>query len=320
MKRIISHTAMLITMLLLVVSTSCISQSSFPVKGSGDLKDKTYSVSNFKGVEVSGGFDVNLVQGDEEKVILSAQENLYEYIVVRVENGMLKIYPERSLMATKGLKAKIYLKNIENLNVSGGGDVSADNILEVSNIDINLSGGGDLKLPVKTDLMRCDMSGGGDAELNGKAAKFEVNMSGGGDLNSDISSKDISCSLSGGGNVTLKNKERASEINVDISGGGDVNVETEADHLRCSLSGGGDAILSGNGNILEVSVSGGGDINAERFITQRTSFKANGGSDVHVNATAEISGNISGGGDVYYSGNPSSVNIDAKGGSEVHKQ
>lgn len=49
-------------------------------------------------------------------------------------------------------------------------------------------------------------------------------------------------------------------------------------------------------------------------------FKANGGSDVHVNATAEISGNISGGGDVYYSGNPTNVNIDAKGGSEVHKQ
>lgn len=273
MKRIASHTTMLMIMLLLAVSSSCISSQSFiPIRGTGDLADKTYNVTDFKGIDVSGGFDVNLVQGEEEKVILSAQENLFEYITVRVENGMLKIYTENNLMPTKGLRAKIYLKSIQNLNVSGGGDVVASNPLELQNIDIKLSGGGDIKLPVKAGSMRCDISGGGDAEFNGQIDKLDVNMSGGGDLNSDGSSKEISCSLSGGGNVTIKNKERATEVNIDISGGGDVNAETEADHLRCSLSGGGDAILSGRGDVLEVSVSGGGDINAERFVTQRTTF------------------------------------------------
>jgi hypothetical protein len=321
MKRVIYYTAMMTAMLLLAVSTSCISsQSAFPVKGSGDLKDKTYSVSDFKGVEVSGGFDVNLEQGNEEKVILSAQENLFEYINVRVEGGILKIYTDRNVIASRGLKAKIYLKSIESLNVSGGGDVVTENILDLPNIDINLSGGGDLKSTLKTNQMRCDISGGGDAEFSGEIKKFEAGMSGGGDLNSDIASNDISCSLSGGGNVTFKNKEKANEVNIDISGGGDVSFETEADHVRCSLSGGGDATLAGSAGTLEVSVSGGGDINANNFVTQRTSFKANGGSDVHVNATAQITGNISGGGDVYYAGNPPSVDIDAKGGSEVHKE
>ena len=45
-----------------------------------------------------------------------------------------------------------------------------------------------------------------------------------------------------------------------------------------------------------------------------------GGSDIRVNASKELSGFISGSGDVYYFGNPVKVSIDARGGSEVHKE
>jgi hypothetical protein len=37
-------------------------------------------------------------------------------------------------------------------------------------------------------------------------------------------------------------------------------------------------------------------------------------------AEKEVSGYIAGGGDVFYSGNPAEVSVEAKGGSEVHKE
>jgi hypothetical protein len=107
---------------------------------------------------------------------------------------------------------------------------------------------------------------------------------------------------------------------INISGGGDLALDIDADEVKCSVSGGGDATLNGSAKFLDVSVNGGGDINASSFKTEKATFHANGGSDVRIRATSELNGQISGGGNVYYSGNPVAVNIDAKGGSSVHKE
>jgi hypothetical protein len=320
MKKIFHYSLMVAATILLASSTSCISsQSHFPVKGSGELTDKTYNITGFEGVDVSGGFDVNLVQGNSESVIISAQENLFEYITVKVENGVLKIKMEHNVIQTKGLKAKIYLKSINSLAVSGGGDVSAETPLDVPELAINLSGGGDIVTTLKTEELDCHISGGGDAEIGGAIANYRLNMSGGGDIQSEIAAQTISCTISGGGDVKLNNSSAATLADVNISGGGDLAMDVQADEIKCSVSGGGNATLNGSAKNLEVAVNGGGDINARSFKTEKATFRANGGSDVHISATSELSGQISGGGDVYYSGNPV-VNIDAKGGSSVHKE
>jgi Putative auto-transporter adhesin, head GIN domain len=93
-----------------------------------------------------------------------------------------------------------------------------------------------------------------------------------------------------------------------------------AEKLKCSVSGGGDATFTGQASGFEIAMNGGGDMNAGDFITATTSINISGGSDIHVNVTKELSGTISGGGDVYYSGNPVSVSVDAKGGSKIYKQ
>lgn len=307
--------------MMLATSTSCVSsQSPFPVKGTGELADRTFNVSDFDGVDVSGGFDVNLVQGSSESVIISAQENLFEYITVKVESGILKIGLERNVIQTKGLKAKIYLKSISSLGVSGGGDVTAETILDVPKLAIDLSGGGNIRTNLKTGELDCHISGGGDAEISGDVSSYKIDVSGGGNIQSDLTSQVITCSMSGGGDLTIKNQGSAKMADINISGGGNLRLNVEADEVKCSVSGGGDATLEGNSRRLDVSLNGGGDIHAGSFKAQTATFHANGGSDVHIYASNELTGNISGGGNVYYSGNPAQVNIDAKGGSKVHKE
>ena len=96
--------------------------------------------------------------------------------------------------------------------------------------------------------------------------------------------------------------------------------EIKTDKLTCSLSGGGDATFNGKASNFEVNINGGGDVNAGGLSTDITAFHVSGGSDIHVNVSKELKGNISGGGDIYYAGSPAIVTVDARGGSEVHKE
>lgn len=321
MKKFAQFNLLMISILLFTASASCTSwQSPFSVKGSGELTDKNYEVSGFHAIEVSGGFDVNLIQGNDEAVTITAEDNLFEHIRVKVEGGVLRIYVERGAWVRKEMKAKISFKSIDRLSVSGGGDVTSGTDLNVPKLAVELSGGGDIKTTVKTGDLRCNISGGGDAEIRGTIESYDLNLSGGGDVNSEISSGNIACTTTGGGDITIKNNRKAKEVEVSISGGGDIHLTTDAEEVRCSVSGGGDATLSGKANDLEIDVNGGGDFDANNFEAEKVRFTANGGSDVRIRASAEINGNISGGGNVFYSGNAGTVNIDAKGGSTVHKQ
>jgi hypothetical protein len=301
--------------------TSCVSSQSFlPIKGNGLSVDKDFNVSDFQSIRVSGGFDVTLVQGSTEGVTLSAQENLYEYIKVEVNQGVLNIYTEENVMATKPMKARIAFKSIASLKVSGGGDVVAENPVNVPELSVEISGGGDVTASINTKEMKCRMSGGGDARLSGSARNYDFDMSGGGDLQSSMDAHEFSCRLSGGGDLTLESKEEVAEAIIDINGGGDVEADLTVGKLSCTISGGGNASLSGKANELDISVSGGGDIHAAGFVTNIAQIQASGGSDIHVYVSKELMGHISGGGDVYYSGSPENITLDARGGSEIHRE
>jgi hypothetical protein len=311
------------TVLLIVLSslTSCTySQSFATVRGHGTPVEKNYKVSDFKGIDVSGGFDVILKQDDSESVMLSAQENLFDYITVKVENGTLKIYTRNNIMTTQPMKANISYKNIKDLSVSGGGDVISKNSINADELSINLSGGGDFSSAVNSNKLDCKISGGGDAKIEGDVKDYHVEISGGGDLDSKVNAGIISCKVTGGGDLSLVSEEKSSEAVLDINGGGDFGARINTDILKCFVSGGGDATLAGQADGFEINLNGGGDVNATDLKKKTTTFRVGGGSDIYVNASQEINGTISGGGDVYYSGNPDNVNVDAKGGSKIHKR
>ena len=321
MKNLVLYSLNMILLILFVLPASCISSPQFlPVKGSGEPVDKNYKVSDFHGIEVSSGFDVILVQGDSEDLTITAQENLFEHIIVKVDQGILRIYAERGIMATKPMKARISFKNIDNLEVSGGGDTECETTVNVPKLDVNISGGGDLNTVINTDELKCNINGGGDAKIDGNIKNYNLELSGGGDVRSDLEAGNIECSVSGGGDLTLRSKEKVNDAHVSIGGGGDFTLEMNVINLKCSVTGGGNATLTGQASGLEIEINGGGDVNASDFLTEITSFNVSGGSDFHVNVSKELNGIISGGGDVYYSGNPVNVSVDAKGGSKVYKQ
>jgi hypothetical protein len=320
MKTTISRRSLIILIIMMISFSGAFSQSFIPVKGKGPSIEKNFNVSDFKGIDVSGGFDVILVQGSTESLTLTAQENLFEHITANVENGILRIYTHNNLWATQPMKARITFKNINSLKVSGGGDTYSETPVDAEALNVNISGGGDFRSIINSGELKYYIRGGGDTDIEGKTKDYNLDVSGGGDIKSKINSETITCRIVGGGDLYLRNEVQASKADIEINGGGDMDIKLSTEKLRCSVSGGGDAIISGQASEFEVNINGGGDIDAKNLSTAITSFKAGGGSDIRVKVSQELTGYISGGGDVYYSGNPAKVSVEAKGGSKVYKE
>jgi hypothetical protein len=322
MKKMVPNMAAVILSVLFGLMTSCVSSQSFmTINGSGPSVNKDFKVSNFHGIEVSNGFDVILVQGNSEGLTLNVQENLLEYITVTVDQGILKIYSDKNINATQPMKARITFKDINKLNVSGGGDVTSETPINVQKMDIGMSGGGDVNFNLNSDELKCGISGGGDLKIDGNIKNYNLDLTGGGDVTSVINSAvTVDCRVSGGGDVKITSKGKTSDAKIDISGGGDLTMELNADKLKCSLSGGGDATISGQAGNVNISLNGGGDVNARNLQTGVLDFQVSGGSDIHVNVSKELTGQISGGGNVYYSGNPAKVSVDTRGGSKAERE
>jgi hypothetical protein len=322
MKKLIPNLSAAILTVLFGMMTSCVTSQSFMnIRGTGPSITKDFKVSGFHGIDVSHGFDVILVQGNTEGLTLTVQENLLEYIIVTVDQGVLRIYSDKNINSTQPMKARITFKDINKLNVSGGGDVTSETALNLQKMDIDMSGGGDVTFVLNADELKCGISGGGDLKIDGNIKNYDLDLSGGGDVTSVINTtSDMECRVSGGGDVKIISKGKTTDAKIDMSGGGDLTMELNTEKLNCSLSGGGDAALSGLAGNVDLNLNGGGDLSADKLQSGNLNFQVSGGSDIRVNVSKELTGQISGGGNVYYTGNPSKVSVDTRGGSKVERE
>lgn len=216
-------------------------------------QDKTYkdanaeqrSVSGFHAIEVSGGIDLYLTQGNEEAVAVSASKTEYrDKIKTVVEKGVLKIYydTENWRNWTNGwnnnrkLKAYVSVKNIDGLEASGGSDITVNGTLSSSKLTLDLSGGSDFKGNVDITELKGDLSGGSDLNISGRATTFSIDASGGSDVDGyELSVDNCDASCSGGSDISITvNKE----LFADASGGSDINFRGNAVVKKKSSSGG----------------------------------------------------------------------------------
>jgi hypothetical protein len=198
------------------------------------------NVSGFHAIEVGGGIDLYLSQG-EEAVAVSASKNEYRArIKTEVKGGVLKIWYEwnsnlRFDWSNHKLKAYVSFKDIDRLEGSGGSDISVDGSIKVAKLAMEVSGGSDFDGKVETGELNIQASGGSDVRISGKADRLTIDASGGSDF---------------------KGYDLASDIcNVEASGGSDIQVTVNKE-LSANASGGSDVYYKGTGLIRDLKTSG----------------------------------------------------------------
>ena len=107
----------------LALCTSLLAQKTV-----NDPNAQVRSVSGYHGVSVSGSVELFLTQGNEESVVISADDtNVRDKVITEVDNGILRIYLERKNKIQidwpnkNKIRAYVSVKDIDYLSSAGSG-------------------------------------------------------------------------------------------------------------------------------------------------------------------------------------------------------
>ena len=231
------------TALLLIVFALSISLNA--QKTINDPNAQVRSVSGYHGVSVSGSIELFLTQGNEESVVISADDTKWrDKVITEVDNGVLRIYLERNKNKIQidwpnqnKIRAYVSVKDIDYLSSSGSGKLHIEGNIKTDKLKVDISGSGNLEGAVTTKDLSLGISGSADANLSGTAEKSDFHISGSGNIKSyDFSTEYCNASISGSGNVRI----------------------TVTKELSAHISGSGSVFIKGDGLIRDYSASGSG--------------------------------------------------------------
>lgn len=218
--------------------------TGFAQKTIHDANAELRNVSGFHAIEVSGGIDLYLSNGDEGVAVSAKDKEVRDRIVTEVKEGVLKIYLDRkgfkwNFHGSNSMKAYVSYKTLDKLNASGGSDVKSEGVIKSTSLKINISGGSDLSAKVEVGSLVIDQSGGSDVDLSGTATDMKIEASGGSDF-------------SGYGLV-------ADNCIINASGGSDVNITVNKE-FYAEATGASDVNWKGNAQVKGAKASGSGSV------------------------------------------------------------
>lgn len=238
----------------LVVPTGCAGVSR--IVGSGHLVETERDISGFTGVSAEHSFDVTVTQAFDYSVVLTCDDNVEQFLVVRKSGDtlVLGLKPGRSYTDAT-LRAEVTMPQCETLELSGSARAVVTGFASSRPLDISLSGSSVLAL---TDM---------------EAGDVEADLAGSSDLHGSLVGSDVDFNLSGSSGIQLVGS--ADKLRLDGSGSSSVGAESlfvhDADinlsgsshasvavdrRLSVDLSGSSSVVYFGEARLTDVSLSG----------------------------------------------------------------
>lgn len=183
---------------------------------------KTLELPEFKGIYVNSNYTVYLKQTNKQEVIVEALAEIFQVSDIKVENGVLMINidrkpdsPNKSIWAkiddikvNPTMKLYVSVKNINELQVNGGGKIISENSIAADFMSVGVAGSGSLDLDLKGNTVKAEVTGPGTLNLRGYATSLEAMLGGSGNLtafNCPVESAKIKVSGSGHAELNVSN-------------------------------------------------------------------------------------------------------------------
>ena len=278
-----------LAMFLLMVLNSCTisvsSDSKDAIVPSKNYITQKVKVDNFNGISTSSSINVIYKQTNgSTDVEIYAPDNLMEYVKLKVEGGMLKIffYSEETgkginIRGKHDAEVRISASAVQALLASSSGDIVLKNGLQYEGeVSLNSSSSGDIKGGnIFCEVLQIGASNSGDIELD------------------NVECTSIVTETSSAGDVSIK-KVKAETVSVEASSSGDV-------------------YMAGECRFAKFDASSAGDIEADELKAERVIAHASSSGDVTCYASESLEVSTSSAGNVGYKGNPKQILNKSKG-------
>jgi len=246
--------------------------------GNGKVQTKSFPLSDFDSVSLSGGWTAEVVHGKDYTVEISLDGNLFDYLDVSVLGKTLHIAPKAGYHFNDSAhKVFITMPVLSELNGSGAIKSTVSGFNDgTSDLTLCISGAGTFKADVIVRTLTLKGSGSAKFELNGEAEDVSAQISGSGTFKADVIVRTLT--LKGSGSAKFELNGEAEDVSAQISGSGKIRaLGLKAENADIRISGAGSAeiraekklkaVISGAGTIkyagspqLSVSTSGAGSV------------------------------------------------------------
>ena len=191
-----------------VIATSCNIVDSQRVKGNSNINSRSYELKNFSSIDVGDNATIYLKQDSVYSVKVETDDNLFQYLIVDIEDGELNVDVNDgyNLDPSKELKVYISMPSATKIAVSGSATLNLvnDKFTQDQPLSFDISGASDGSFRVKAPSIKLDVSGASTFTIAGET-------------------KDVSGEISGAS--TLKAYDlKAETSNMDASGASTANI------------------------------------------------------------------------------------------------
>ncbi|MFK7932307.1 MAG: head GIN domain-containing protein [Saprospiraceae bacterium] len=228
-----------LTLALLLTASFTFAQSWWGggTRGEGAIVERTIDLDRFDGFALTISGNVYVEKGSTQKVVVKGQENLIDLLNTDVNDGFWKIKFTESVSNMKKFDVYITVANLEEVYVSGSGDVYSKGTFSGNNMEVGVSGSGNIEMDVDAGALDVKVSGSGNIELAGNARAVEMRISGSGDIDAGrLKAKNCEAKVTGSGDIRIHASE---ELNASIVGSGDIYYDGDP-KVRSRVTGSGD--------------------------------------------------------------------------------
>ena len=204
--------------------TSC-KKENICISGQGAITTRTLSVSSFTGIDLAGASNIVLSQGPVQEVKATGHPNIIDRVNTNVSGNVWDITLIDGCYENYELSFQITVPNIEDIDLSGSGNISVNDFIDQGDLEINIGGSGNINLNTfnGTENLSIVISGSGHIEGNAGFADLkmlDINISGSGKYNGfPIETDQCDISIPGSGSCSVYVRDA---LNVNISGSGNV--------------------------------------------------------------------------------------------------
>ena len=253
------------------------------ITGSGNIIEKEIKLSGkYSTIYVSRGVNVIMENRSNDKVIISADDNVMEYVVCKVEGGKLTATIDSKINSISNVNVKIYLPKSD----------------KIDKISTSSAGEAHIYPSIKSPSLAIESSSGSKVEITtAEVGKLAINVSSAGWIKGSFKSE--------------------SSANLAASSAGKIDITLLGKEVKCDASSGANIKLNGQAIKLNAEASSAANIEAETFVVENVNAEASSGGDVDVFVQKQLNASASSGGGVRYKGPVPNVSKSTSSGGRV---
>lgn len=244
--------ALLVCMAVLCATAQKTKNSNCPsgtiAEGNGNVVTRDFKVAEFDEISLVLPATVNFTVADHYSCCVTLDENLFEYLDIRVKAGCLDLKKQKkeaqiNLSPTKFI-IELSAPTLEDISLVGGGDINFLTPFEARKLDISVAGANCVYFN-ETATVR----------------DFKMNLAGAGKLVcQDLHADNLDLSIAGVGKLVCKNLH-ADHADLDVAGLGDIVIEAGVlKSADVSVAGAGSVETRCQLESMDYSIAGAGTI------------------------------------------------------------